>query len=115
MKKIVAILCCLLCVGFFAACRQKKETPRKIYLSREDYLKDLNGEANAERREVQPNKESNYVFNFKPESEPSIYFFDERLQPKVPDQPSDSDYKNEKRLWTKPRRYTPDEYYGFQQ
>lgn len=115
MKKIAIILGCMLCAGLFAACNNnKKEPERKIYLTREDYLQDLNREAQTERREAAPNKESNYVFNMVPETEPNIYFFNERLQPKVPDQPDDSEYKNEKRLWQKPRRYTPDEYYGMQ-
>ena len=114
MKKITTVLCCLLCVGLLAACANKKQPQRKIYLTEDDYLQDLNREAKTERRAAHPNKESNYVFNVVPEVEPNIYFFDERLQPKVPDQPSDSEYKNEKRLWTKPRRYTPDEYYGMQ-
>ena len=113
MKKTITVLCCLLCVGLLAACSNKKPE-RKIYLTEDDYLQDLNREANSERRVVRPNKESNYVFNMVPETEPNIYFFDERLQPKVPDQPGDSEYKNEKRLWQKPRRYTPDEYYGMQ-
>lgn len=114
MKKTATILCCLLCAGIFAACANKKEPERKIYLTKDDYLQDLNRQANSERRAAAPNKESNYVFNVVPETEPNIYFFDERLQPKVPDQPNDSEYKNEKRLWQKPRRYTPDEYYGMQ-
>ena len=44
----------------------------------------------------------------------TIYFFDDRQQPKVPGQPSAADYKKEKRLWNKPKRYTPEEYYGMQ-
>ena len=115
MKKTATILCCLLCIGFLAACnKNKKEPERKIYLTEEDYLQDLNREAATERRAAKPNKESNYLFNVVPETEPNVYFFNERLQPKVPDQPNDSEYKEEKRLWEKPKRYTPDEYYGMQ-
>ena len=98
-----------------AACsNNKKEPQRKIYLTEDDYLQDLNREAQTERRAAAPNKESNYVFNMVPETEPNVYFFNQRLEPKVPDQPNDSEYKNEKRLWQKPKRYTPDEYYGMQ-
>ena len=42
-----------------------------------------------------------------------MYFFDERQRPMVPGQPSERDYKT-KRLWEKPRRYSPQEYYGNQ-
>ena len=116
MKKTFAILGCLLCMGFLAACNQnQKEPQRKIYLTEDDYMQDLNREANTERRAVAPNKESNYVFNVLPETEPNVYFFNERLQPKVPNEPLDTDYKKEKRLWEKPERYSPDEYYGMQE
>ena len=102
-------------MGFLAACNQnQKEPQRKIYLTEDDYMQDLNREANTERRAVAPNKESNYVFNVMPETEPNVYFFNERLQPKVPNEPLETDYKKEKRLWEKPGRFSPDEYYGMQ-
>ena len=118
MKTIVKISALLLCAGMLWACNTNKQKQekynRKIYLTQEDYLEDLSKEAVKERRETPPAVESEYIFNVQPETQENIYFFDERQQPKVPGQPSASDYKKEKRLWTKPRRYTPEEYYGMQ-
>ena len=118
MKTIAKLLVFVLCAGFITACNtnaQKKEKyNRKIYLTEEDYLEDLSTEAANERRETPPLVESEYIFNSTPETDKAIYFFDERQQPKVPGQPGDADYKREKRLWEKPKRYTPDEYYGMQ-
>jgi len=118
MKIIAKLLVFVLCAGFIAACNtnaQKKEKyNRKIYLTEEDYLEDLSEEAAKERREAQPLVESEYIFNSTPETDKAVYFFDDRQQPKVPGQPSDADYKREKRLWEKPKRYTSDEYYGMQ-
>ena len=118
MKTIAKLLVFVLCVGFITACNtnaQKKEKyNRKIYLTEEDYLEDLSEEAAKERRETPPLVESEYIFNAVPETDKAVYFFDERQQPKVPGLPNDSDYKREKRLWEKPKRYTPDEYYGMQ-
>ncbi len=119
MKITAKLLILILGVSFLAACNkantQKSERyQRKIYLTEEDYLEDLDKEAAKERREAQPVVESEYIFNSVPQTEKAIYFFDERQQPKVPGQPSDADYKREKRLWTKPKRYTPEEYYGMQ-
>ena len=119
MKTITKMILCLLTVSVLVACAsQDTEDPRerrKIYLTEEDYLEDLGNQAEKERRAAQPLVESNYVFNVVPETDKTVYFFDERQQPKVPGQPSDSDYKKEKRLWKKPKRYTPDEYYGMQE
>lgn len=119
MKITAKLLILILGVSFLAACNkantQKSERyQRKIYLTEEDYLEDLDKDAAKERREAQPVVESEYIFNSVPQTEKAIYFFDERQQPKVPGQPSDADYKREKRLWTKPKRYTPEEYYGMQ-
>ena len=44
----------------------------------------------------------------------NIYFFDKHQQPKVPGEYTANDYKSEKRLWKKPKRYTPEQYYGMQ-
>ena len=118
MKIIAKLLILILCLGFVTACntnaKKKEKYNRKIYLTEEDYLEDLGHEAVKERRETPPVVESEYIFNAVPETEKAVYFFDERQQPKVPGQPSDADYKREKRLWTKPKRYSPDEYYGMQ-
>lgn len=118
MKLFSKIFIFMLCAGLLAACNtnaQKREKyNRKIYLTEEDYLEDLSDEAVKERRETQPLVESEYIFDVKPETEKTIYFFDDRQQPKVPGEPSEADYKKEKRLWNKPRRYTPEEYYGMQ-
>ncbi|WP_428060932.1 MULTISPECIES: hypothetical protein [Candidatus Avelusimicrobium] len=118
MKKLSICLIFVLCAGLMAACntnqKKKEKYNRKIYLTEEDYMEDLSKEAAKERRETAPNIESEYIFNVGPEQDKTIYFFDDRQQPKVPGQPSDADYKKEKRLWSKPKRYTPEEYYGMQ-
>lgn len=87
---------------------------RKIYLTEQDYLDDLDRNAQAERREAKPNTESNYIFEVQPETQKNVYFFDDRTRPMVPGEPSERDYKKTKRLWEKPRRYSPDQYYGNQ-
>ena len=118
MKKLSICLIFVLCAGLMAACntnqKKKEKYNRKIYLTEEDYMEDLSKEAVKERRETAPNIESEYIFNVGPEQDKTIYFFDDRQQPKVPGQPSDADYKKEKRLWSKPKRYTPEQYYGMQ-
>ena len=118
MKTITKWMAFLLCAGVLTACAsEQKEDPRynrKIYLTEEDYLEDLTTEAAKERREAPPATESEYVFNTIAETDKGVYFFDERQQPKVPGQPADSEYKKEKRLWQKPKRYTPEQYYGMQ-
>ena len=116
MKMFFRLLSICLCVGAMAACtsntREEEFSRRKIYLTQEDYLEDLTEEAAKERREAPGAEESDYIFNVRPLVSDNVYFFDERQQPKVPGQPAVSEYKKEKRLWTKPRRYAPDEYYG---
>lgn len=89
---------------------------KKIYLTKEDYMEDLTDVAATDRRELQPNAESEYIFNVMPQNtdDPTVYFFDKHQQPKVPGEYTANDYKNEKRLWKKPKRYTPEEYYGMQ-
>ena len=120
MKRITTWLVFILCCGVLAACSAQKQTQqegryaRKIYLTEQDYLDDLGEEAAKERRETQPLVESEYIFNAVPETEKAVYFFDDRQQPKVPGDPNDADYKREKRLWQKPKRYTPEQYYGMQ-
>ncbi len=118
MKTFSLLLAFVLCAGFLTACntneKRKEKYNRKIYLTEEDYMEDLSKDAVRERRETPPNVESEYIFNVGPEEQRNIYFFDERQQPKVPGQPSEADYKKEKRLWKKPKRYTPEQYYGMQ-
>lgn len=118
MKTITKLVLFLLCAGILAACAsEQKEDPRanrKIYLTEEDYLEELSAEAAKERREAPAGAESEYIFNAVPETDKNVYFFDERQQPKVPGAPTDSEYKKEKRLWEKPKRYTPEQYYGMQ-
>ena len=118
MKTFPALLAVIVCAGLLAACTTNKQREekyhRKIYLTEEDYLEDLSKDAVKERRETPPNVESEYIFNVAPETVKNVYFFDERQQPKVPGQPSEADYKKEKRLWQKPKRYTPEQYYGMQ-
>ncbi len=118
MKTVTKFILFVCGVAVLAACASgPKEDPRenrKIYLTEEDYLEELGREAAKERREAPPAVESEYIFNAVPETNKDVYFFDERQQPKVPGQPSDADYKREKRLWNKPKRYTPEQYYGMQ-
>lgn len=118
MKTLAKLLIFFLCVGMLSACTTNKQRQekynRKIYLTEEDYLEDLMEDAAKERREAPAQVESDYIFNIQPQVSDNVYFFDQRQQPKVPGQPAVSEYKKEKRLWTKPRRYSPDEYYGMQ-
>lgn len=80
-------------------------------MTEEDYLSDLAPQAERERREAPPVVESEYIFNLEPSpDQKSIYFYDDRQQPQVPGVPNDGDYKKEKRLWQKPKRYAPGEY-----
>ncbi len=109
-----------MCLGL-AACssanskdQDSQRYQRKIYLTEEDYLEDLDRQAFQERREAKPSIESNYIFDVQPDTQKNVYFFDERTQPKVPGVPSERDYRTTKRLWEKPRRYSPDQYYGYQ-
>ena len=105
------------CLGL-AACssadkkEQEPQYQRKIYLTEEDYLEDLDRQAYAERREAKPNVESEYIFDVQPDTQKNVYFFDDRQRPMVPGVPSERDYRQTKRLWEKPRRYSPDQYYG---
>lgn len=111
------LLLSVFCFGL-AACssNQSKDEQqpyqRKIYLTEEDYLEDLDRQAYTERREAKPNTESEYLFELQPETQKNVYFFDDRTQPMVPGVPSERDYRKTKRLWEKPRRYSPDQYYG---
>ncbi|MBQ9970671.1 MAG: hypothetical protein IJP25_00840 [Elusimicrobiaceae bacterium] len=118
MKTALKLLVLVLCLGVVAGCntnaKKKEKYNRKIYLTEEDYMEDLSSEAVKERRETKPLTESEYIFNVGPEEQKEVYFFDERQQPKIPGQPSDADHRKEKRLWQKPKRYTPEEYYGMQ-
>lgn len=123
MKNLVFVFVFVATMGFLAACQSSdtreingERYAKKIYLTKEDYLEDLKESAGQERRELAPNKESDYIFNVVPQTteNTNVYFFDKRRNPKVPGQYSAQDYKNEKRLWKKPKRYTPEQYYGMQ-
>lgn len=121
MKKLAAFSIFVMAVCFLAACKSGdtreingERYAKKIYLTKEDYMEDL--QQTAQRRELQPNKESDYIFNVVPQTteDTNVYFFDKHRNPKVPGEYSAQDYKNEKRLWKKPKRYTPEQYYGMQ-
>ncbi len=120
MKQTAFVVALVGACGLLAACASSSKegtSPRyakKIYLTKEDYLEDLGKVAEMERREAQPNTESEYIFDVTPPTQKNVYFYDEHQQPKVPGEYTAKDYKNEKRLWTKPRRFTPEEYYGMQ-
>lgn len=122
MKKITLFCLFVAAVSFMVGCKSSdtreingERYAKKIYLTKEDYMEDL--KQTAQRRELQPNKESEYVFKVTPEvtQDHTVYFFDKRQQPKVPGEYSAQDYKNEKRLWKKPKRYSPEQYYGMQE
>ena len=116
MKQTICLfVLAALCVGISACSSNKKSEPvyrKKIYLTEQDYLDDLGEKPYMERRQAKPNPESNYVFNVQPETQKNVYFFDERVRPMIPGVPTERDYKNTKRLWQKPRRYAPEQYYG---
>ena len=122
MKKITFVWMLCVLTAFLAACasqpkqEESERYAKKIYLTKEDYMEDLGNAANLERRELAPNVESKYIFNVVPQQteDVSVYFFDQHQQPKVPGEYTANDYKNEKRLWKKPKRYTPEQYYGMQ-
>lgn len=119
-KTILFVLLTSFCIAT-AACSSNKQAKndeqyqrKKIYLTEEDYMEDLAKDAAAERREAKPNTESEYIFELQPETQKNVYFFDERVRPMIPGEPSDREYKNTKRLWEKPKRYSPEQYYGNQ-
>ena len=121
MKKLTFLFMLVAAVSFLAACKSSntrkingERYAKKIYLTKEDYMEDL--QQTAQRRELQPNKESEYIFNVVPQvtEDTNVYFFNKRQEPIVPGEYSAQDYKNEKRLWKKPKRYTPEQYYGMQ-
>lgn len=120
MKKWAYLLICALTVCMVSACSKNtknEEQPyqrKKIYLTEEDYMADLDKQAYAERRQAKPVIESNYIFELQPETEKHVYFFDERTRPMVPGEPGEHEYAKTKRLWEKPRRYSPEQYYGNQ-
>lgn len=122
MKIFIHFIALSVCALGLAACasntskNEKEQAPyqRKIYLTEQDYLDDLDKQAHQERREAKPNTESDYIFEIQPETQKNVYFFDDRTRPMVPGEPSERDYKKTKRLWEKPRRYSPDQYYGNQ-
>ena len=121
MKKLTFLFVFMAICGFLTACKSSntreingERYAKKIYLTKEDYMEDL--QQTAQRRELQPNKESDYIFNVVPQvtEDTNVYFFDKRRKPKIPGEYSEQEYKNEKRLWKKPKRYTPEQYYGMQ-
>ena len=121
MKKLAVLSIFVALISFLAACKSEpsreingERYSKKIYLTKEDYLEDL--QQTADRRELQPNKESEYIFNVVPQKteDTNVYFFDKHQQPKVPGEYTKQDYRNEKRLWKEPKRYTPEQYYGMQ-
>ena len=120
MKKIFYLfLCVAFCAGLSACTsnskkNQEKYNRKKIYLTEQDYLEDLEEAPYTERREAKPNTESEYIFEVQPDTQKNVYFFDDRNQPMVPGEPNERDYAKTKRLWERPRRYSPEQYYGGQ-
>ncbi len=123
MKKLIFLFILGCTMYFVAACKSSdtreingERYAKKIYLTKEDYMEDLQETVGKDRRELQPNRESDYIFNVVPQvtEDTNVYFFDKRQQPKVPGTYTAQDYKHEKRLWNKPKRFTPEQYYGMQ-
>ncbi len=123
MQKWTLLIALCALVGLLGGCKSSdtkeingERYAKKIYLTKEDYMEDLGNVAELDRRELPPNVESEYIFNVVPQNteDTNIYFFDKHQQPKVPGEYTANDYKNEKRLWVKPKRYTPEQYYGMQ-
>ncbi len=121
MKNLFCFAILVGCVASLAACHSTRNDTnkdntyqRKIYLTEQDYLDDLATTAQVERREAKPSIESNYLIEIQPETNKNVYFFDDRVRPLVPDTATDRDYKKTKRLWEKPKRYSPEEYYANQ-
>ena len=121
MKNLIRFMFFLIGTGLLVACTSltnNKEPEaryqRKIYLTEKDYMDDLETSAQAERREAKPNTESEYLYRVQPDTQKNVYFFDYRTRPMVPGEPMESDYKKTKRLWEKPHRYSPEQYYGSQ-
>lgn len=117
--RFMSIICGALVLTACASSQPREEEQgtryqKKIYLTEKDYMDDLETTAQAERREAKPNTESEYIYNVQPETQKNVYFFDYRTRPMVPGEPSELEYKKTKRLWEKPRRYSPEQYYGNQ-
>lgn len=115
MKTFIRLFMLLAVAITFTACANKKDKEklyhRKIYLTEQDYLNDIHPKPPMnDRREDKPVVESEYIFRVKPEKE--IYFFDYRNQPQIPGEPGEREYRDTKRLWNKPKRYSPQQYYG---
>ena len=72
-----------------------------------DRAMEVAAQAQKERRAEAPLVESNYIFNVMPNK--GTYTFDEYDQV-VTDDPKTAEYKDNKRLWTKPKRIKPDAY-----
>ncbi len=71
-----------------------------------DRALDVSAQAQRERRGVAPLVESDYIFRVMPDK--GTYSFDEYNQVWT-DDPKLADYKNTKRLWTKPKAFKPEE------
>ncbi len=92
---------------------QNTETPYEeastasIYQSEADRQREIEIAAQRERRATAPMVESDYIFRVMPDK--GTYMYDEYNQV-VTDDPKLVDYKETKRLWNKPKRFTPDVY-----
>jgi hypothetical protein len=71
----------------------------------EERARQVEIDSQRERRAQPPLVESDYIFRVKPEK--SVYSYDEHNEVWT-DDPKAKDYKETKRLWTKPKRYEGD-------
>ena len=75
----------------------------------EDRAADVAYEAQAERRGEAPLVESNYIF--KVQQNKGVYSYDQHNQV-WKDERTSKEYKENKRLWEKPKKYAANTYYG---
>lgn len=78
-------------------------------LSEEDRAAEVAAQAQAERRGEAPLLESNYIFKVKQNK--GVYSYDQHNQV-WKDERSSREYKENKRLWEKPKKYAAATYYG---
>ena len=72
----------------------------------EERARQVEIDSQRERRAQPPLVESNYIFRVMPENK-NVYSYDEYAQVWT-DEPKAKDYKEAKRLWTKPKRHEGD-------
>ncbi|GHT40361.1 hypothetical protein FACS189437_05820 [Bacteroidia bacterium] len=106
MKKLLILF---LPVFALCACYSSGSRPahgKPLYIKEGEYEEAVNSSAESERRAAAPIVESDYIFRIQPQNS---FYYDERSKPLEEPVIRASDYKNTKRLWTRPKRYMKDE------